>query len=103
MGYALRGVNNGCGSRFSGIGSSRPSLPPPACRSLRDCRGEPSASTSWWMGQVVFCEGPISETAACAYCQLTDVETGLQRWIQSKEVTQVIWALDGWLDALESS
>ena len=65
--------------------------------------GEPSASTSWWMGQVVFCEGPISETAACAYCQLTDVETGLQRWIQAKEVTQVIWALDGWLDALESA
>ena len=65
--------------------------------------GETSASTSWWMGQVVSCEGAIAEPSGDAYCQLTDVESGLQRWIQAREVTQVIWAMDGWPDALAPS
>ena len=61
-----------------------------------------SSSTSWWLGQVLYCEGANSETSGETHCRLTDVESGLQRWIQADEVTQVVWALDGWPGAIET-
>ena len=59
---------------------------------------ESSASTSWWMGQVVCCEGPVGERQGRSCCHVTDVESGLERRVRADDITQVIWALDGWPD-----
>ena len=31
--------------------------------------------------------------------QVTDVESGQQRQIQAGEITEIVWALDGWFDS----
>ena len=54
------------------------------------------ASTSWWMGQVICCEGSDANRNSQSFCQVTDVESGLQHWIRAGEITDVIWAMDGW-------
>jgi len=61
------------------------------------------ATTSWWMGQVVCCEGSEVDRSFRSICQLTDVESGQQRQIQAGEVSEVIWALDGWPDGRSRS
>lgn len=60
------------------------------------------ASTSWWMGQIICCEGSDASRGRDANCQVTDVESGLQRRIHAGEVTEVVWALDGWFDSQTS-
>ena len=56
------------------------------------------ASTAWWMGQIICCEGTDANRQQDANCQVTDVESGLQRQIQAGEITEIVWALDGWCD-----
>lgn len=63
---------------------------------------ESNASTSWWMGQVVCCEGSVGERQGQSCCQVTDVESGLERTVRADEITQVVWALDGWPDLTSS-
>ena len=50
------------------------------------------------MGQVVCCEGSVGERQGQSCCQVTDVESGLERTVRADEITQVVWALDGWPD-----
>ena len=56
------------------------------------------ASTSWWMGQVICCEGSDANRNSQSFFQVTDVESGLERRVRADDITQVIWALDGWPD-----
>ena len=48
------------------------------------------------MGQVIFCEGGARDTKVNSLFQVADVDTGVIRWINADEVSNVIWSMDGW-------
>ena len=50
----------------------------------------------WWMGQVIFCEGSARHPKVPSLFQVADVDTGMIKWINADEVTDVIWSMDGW-------
>ena len=50
----------------------------------------------WWMGQVIFCEGGARDPKVNSLFQVADVDTGVIRWINADEVSNVIWSMDGW-------
>ena len=50
----------------------------------------------WWMGQVLFCEGGARDPKVKSLLQVADVDTGIIRWINADEVTDVMWSMDGW-------
>ena len=59
-------------------------------------RGE---SSDWYMGQVIFCEGGARDPKVNSLFQVADVDTGIIRWINADEVTDVMWSMDGWPDS----
>ena len=50
----------------------------------------------WWMGQVLFCEGSARHPKMPSLFQVADVDSGIIKWINADEVTDVIWSMDGW-------
>ena len=50
----------------------------------------------WWMGQVIFCEGSARQPKLPSLFQVADVDTGVVKWINADEVSDVIWSMDGW-------
>ena len=48
------------------------------------------------MGQVIFCEGGARDPKVNSLFQVADVDTGVIRWINAEEVSNVIWSMDGW-------
>ena len=48
------------------------------------------------MGQVIFCEGGARDPKVNSLFQVADVDTGVIRWINADEVSNVIWSMDGW-------
>ena len=50
----------------------------------------------WWMGQVIFCEGSARQPKLPSLFQVADVDTGVIKWINADEVSDVIWSMDGW-------
>ena len=58
--------------------------------------GEETAKGNWWMGQVVFCEGGARDPKVNSLFQVADVDSGVIRWINADEVSEVIWSMDGW-------
>ncbi|AII49521.1 hypothetical protein KR52_10255 [Synechococcus sp. KORDI-52] len=54
------------------------------------------AKGDWWMGQVVFCEGGARDPKVNSLFQIADVDTGVIRWINADEVSDVLWSMDGW-------
>ena len=50
----------------------------------------------WWMGQVIFCEGSARHPRLPSLFQVADVDTGVIKWINADEVSDVIWSMDGW-------
>ena len=50
------------------------------------------------MGQVIFCEGGARDPQVNSLFQVADVDTGIIRWINADEVTDVMWSMDGWPD-----
>lgn len=53
-------------------------------------------SGHWWMAQVVVCSGSASNTKNPSHLLVTDVDSGLTRWIKIDEVSDVMWSMDGW-------
>ena len=60
--------------------------------------GEDKSKSDWWMGQVIFCEGGARDPKVNSLFQVADVDTGVIRWINADEVTEVMWSMDGWPD-----
>ena len=52
--------------------------------------------SDWWMGQVLFCEGNARHPQLPSLFQVADVDTGVIKWINADEVSDVIWSMDGW-------
>ena len=52
----------------------------------------------WWMGQVIFCEGGARDPKVNSLFQVADVDTGVIRWINADEVSEVLWSIDGWVE-----
>ncbi len=52
------------------------------------------------MGQVIFCEGSARHPKLPSLFQVADVDTGVIKWINADEVTDVIWSMDGWPTSL---
>ena len=50
------------------------------------------------MGQVIFCEGGARDPKVNSLFQVADVDSGVIRWINADEVSQVLWSMDGWGD-----
>ena len=50
----------------------------------------------WWMGQVIFCEGSARHPKCPFLFQVVDVDTGVAKWINAADVSEVIWSMDGW-------
>ena len=48
-----------------------------------------SASTCWWMGEVVFVEGSARNPMAPSLFQISDVDNGVIRWVNADCVQQV--------------
>ena len=55
-----------------------------------------SDETAWWMGQVIVLEGSARNPKAPSLVQVADVDTGVIKWINADEVSDVIWSMDGW-------
>lgn len=45
---------------------------------------------TWWMGQVVFCEGGARDPKVNTMFQVANVDTGVICWINADEVTQIL-------------
>ena len=58
--------------------------------------GDNTEKDDWWMGQVIFCEGGARDPKVNSLFQVADVDTGVVRWINADEVSNVIWSMDGW-------
>ena len=58
--------------------------------------GDDTEMHHWWMGQVIFCEGGARGPKMNSLIQVADVDTGVIRWINADEVSNVIWSMDGW-------
>ena len=58
--------------------------------------GDQIEQGNWWMGQVIFCEGSARHPKLPSLFQVADVDTGLIKWIDADEVSNVIWSMDGW-------
>ena len=58
--------------------------------------GDDTEKDDWWMGQVIFCEGGARDPKVNSLFQVADVDTGVIRWINADEVSNVIWSMDGW-------
>ena len=50
---------------------------------------------SWWMGQVVFCEGGARDPRVNTMFQISNVDDGGIHWANGDEVTHVVRSLDG--------
>jgi len=49
-----------------------------------------SASTCWWMGEVVFVEGSARNPRAPSLFQISNVDNGVIRWVNADCVQQVL-------------
>ena len=45
---------------------------------------------SWWMGQVMFCEGGARDLRVNTMFQIANVDDGCICWVNTDEVTQVV-------------
>ena len=59
--------------------------------------GGDTEKDDWWMGQVIFCEGGARDPKVNSLFQVADVDTGVIRWINADEVSNVICLVNGWL------
>ena len=50
---------------------------------------------SWWMGQVVLCEGGARDPMVNTMFQVSDVDDGVIHWVNGDEVTHIVRSLDG--------
>lgn len=50
---------------------------------------------SWWMGQVVFCEGGARDPRVNTMFQVANVDDGCITWVNGDAVTHVVRSLDG--------
>ena len=51
--------------------------------------------TSWWMGQVIFCEGGARDPGAHSLFQVANVDDGVVKWINADQVSHILHSLDG--------
>ena len=58
--------------------------------------GEHVDQGDWWMGQVIFFEGGARDPKVNSLFQVADVDSGVIRWINADEVSEVSWSMDGW-------
>ena len=49
-----------------------------------------TASTCWWMGEVVFVEGSARNPRAPSLFQISNVDNGVIRWVNADCVQQVL-------------
>ena len=52
-------------------------------------------NTSWWMGQVIFCEGGARDPQVNSFFQIADVDDGTVRWVNADQVSHILHGLDG--------
>ena len=50
---------------------------------------------NWWLGQVIFCEGPTNHSRLNSLFPVADVDDGAIRWVHPTQVTHVLHSLDG--------
>ncbi len=50
---------------------------------------------TWWMGQVVFCEGGARDPRVNTMFQISNVDDGGIHWVNGDEVTHVVRSLAG--------
>ena len=51
---------------------------------------------AWRMADVIWVDGGARNLKVPTPFQVADVDTGVIRWINSDEVSEVIWSMDGW-------
>lgn len=49
-----------------------------------------STSQDWWMGAVLFCEGSARDPKAPSLFQVSNVDTGVIRWVNADCVVRVL-------------
>ena len=49
-----------------------------------------SKSTDWWMGQILWVDGGARDPKVPTLFQISDVDTGVIRWINADQVQQII-------------
>ncbi|MDA9889436.1 DUF3104 domain-containing protein [Synechococcus sp. AH-224-G16] len=50
---------------------------------------------SWWMGQVVFCEGGARDPRVNTMFQVANVDDGHITWVNGDAVTHIVRSIDG--------
>ena len=45
---------------------------------------------------MIVCEGRARDPKVNRLFQVADVDTGIIRWINAEEVSDVMWSMDGW-------
>ena len=58
--------------------------------------GQDKSKGDWWMGQVIVCEGGARDPKVKSLFHVADVDTGIVRWINADEASDVMWSMDGW-------
>ena len=49
-----------------------------------------SESTDWWMGEILWVEGGARDPKVPTLFQISDVDTGVIRWVNADQVKQVM-------------
>ena len=49
-----------------------------------------SESTDWWMGEILWVEGGARDAKVSTLIQVSDVDTGMIRWVNGDQVKQVM-------------
>ena len=49
-----------------------------------------SESTDWWMGQILWVEGGARDPKVPTLFQVSDVDTGVIRWVNADQVKQIM-------------
>lgn len=51
-------------------------------------------STEWWMGQILWVEGGARNPKVPTLFQISDIDTGVIRWVNADQVQQVMLPMD---------
>jgi len=51
-------------------------------------------STDWWMGQILWVDGGARDPKVPTLFQISDVDTGVVRWVNADQVQQVMLPVD---------
>lgn len=44
----------------------------------------------WWMGEIIFCDGGARDPDVINLCQVTDIDTGVIRWINADLILKIL-------------